>query len=212
VFAWQRGRIPRSALVEKPIRAVPAAEATQLGGRGDFEIRAVRPPVGPAAWTEIDVLPRSSQPGDVLVLEVGGELNTVFQVLARLFVRNADGRLEELPLAQRALMARPGVPVLRVPFGRPVAVPASLRFAGAEGLDFLVARSPIETIVDGTVTPSGPADLSPFQGGEWREADRVFVRVPLAILQQGAPVVVLVWKDRVYLPDRDRRPLDPLGS
>jgi hypothetical protein len=94
-----------------------------------------------------------------------------------------------------------------------VALSRAVAFQGGPPLDFLVARSPIETIVNGTVTPSGPADVSPIQGGEWREADRVFIRVPLASLQTGVPPVVLAWKDRVYQqsdPDR-RRPFEPVG-
>ncbi len=212
VFAWQRGRISRGALVEKPIRALAGVEAAELGGRGEFQVIAVRPPAGPAAWTEVDVRPRTAQPGDVLVLEVGGELNTVSQVLARLLVGAGDGRLEELPLARRALFPTAGVPVVRVPFGRPVALSRAVAFQGGPAVGFLVARSPIETIVNGTMTPSGPADVSPVQGGEWREADRVFIRVPLASLQTGVPPVVLAWKDRVHLSDPDRRrPFEPIG-
>jgi hypothetical protein len=213
VFAWQRGRISRGALVGKPIRALAGVEAEALDGRGEFRVIAVRPPSGPSAWTEVDVLPRTARPGDVLVLEIGGELNTVSQVLARLLVGAGDGRLLERRLAPRALFASPGVPVVRVPFGRPVALSRAVAFQGGPPLDFLVARSPIETIVNGTVTPSGPADVSPIQGGEWREADRVFIRVPLASLQTGVPPVVLAWKDRVYRqsdPDR-RRPFEPVG-
>jgi hypothetical protein len=210
VFAWQGGRIPRSAFVEKPIRVLPPPEASQLGGRGEFQITAIRPPAGPTAWTEVEVAPRTGLPGDELVLEIGGELNTVNQVLARLFVRGPDGRLEELPLARRAVLSRPGVPVIAAPFGHPVAATEAASFRGIHGVEFLVVRSPIETIVDGSVTPSGPADVSPFQGGEWREADRVYVRMPLATLRAGAAPTVLVWKDRVYRSDPDRRrPFDP---
>ncbi len=207
VFAWQRGRIPRSALVGKPIRTLPAAEAAAVGGRGECAVAAVRPPAA-TAWTEVDLVPRPGDVDPVCVVEVGGELNTVFQVLARVFVRGPGG-LEELPLARRAVFGRPGIPVIRVPFGRPVVVPAGVRFAGVPGLDLLVARSPIETIVDGAITPAGPADLSPIQGGEWREADRVLIRLPLATLRAGAPGLVLAWKDRVpqEQPDR-RRPFD----
>jgi hypothetical protein len=212
VFAWQRGRISRAALVGKPIRALAGAEAAALDGRGEFQVIAVRAPLGPAAWTEVDVWPRTARPGDVLVLEVGGELNTVSQVLARLLVGAGNGRLEERPLARRALFPSPGVPVVRVPFGQPVTLSRAVAFPGGPSLDFLVARSPIETIVNGTVTPSGPADVSPIQGGEWREGDRVLIRVPLATLQAGAPPVVLAWKDRVPLSDPDRRRrVEPIG-
>jgi hypothetical protein len=210
VFSWQRGRVPRSALVPKPIRALPAAEAAALGGRGECDVTAVRAPEEPAAWTPIDVLPRTGRPDDVCVLEVGGELNTIHQVLARLYVANPTGGLEELPLSRRSLFPRPGVPVIRVQFGVPVAVPKGVTFQGRPGVDFLVARSQIETIENGAVTPSGLADVSPFQAGEWREADRVFIRLPVSTLRAGAPAIVLVWKDRVFFEQPDRgRIFDP---
>jgi hypothetical protein len=199
-FSWQRGRIPRSALVPKPIRALPAAEAAALGGRGECDVTAVRAPAAPAAWTEVDVLPRTGRPDDVCVLEVGGELNTIHQVLARLYVA-APGR---------SIFSRPGVPVIRVQFGKPVAVPAGVSFTGRPGVDFLVARSLIETVENGAVTPNGQADVSPFQAGEWREADRVFIRVPVSTLRAGAPPIALVWKDRVFFEQPDRgRIFDP---
>jgi hypothetical protein len=210
VFSWQRGQVPRSALVPKPVRALPAAEATALGGRGECDVTAVRAPAGPAAWTTVDILLPNGGPDDVCVLEVGGELNTVQQVLARLYVAAPAGGLEELPLARRALFPRPGIPVVRVPFGRPVTLPAGVTLQGRPGADFLVARSPIDTIENGAVTPNGLADISPFQAGEWRETDRVFIRLPVSTLRAGAPPVVLVWKDRVFFEQSDRRRLfDP---
>jgi hypothetical protein len=209
VFSWQRGRIPRSALVPKPIRALPAAEAAALGGRGECAVTAVHAPAAPAAWTQVDVLPRSGGPDDVCVLEVGGELNTIHQVLARLYVATPGGGLEELPLVRRALVPRSGVPVIRVQFGLPVTVPAGVTFHGRPGVDFLVARSLVETVENGAVTPNGLADISPFLAGEWREADRVFIRLPVSTLRAGAPPIVLIWKDRVYFEQPDRRPFEP---
>jgi hypothetical protein len=210
VFSWHRGRIPRSALVPKPIRALPAAEAAALGGRGECDVTAVRAPAEPAAWTVVDVLPRTGRPDDVCVLEVGGELNTIHQVLARLYVADPAGALEHLPLSKRAFFPRPGVPVIRVQFGVPVAVPKGVAFQGRPGVDFLVARSPIETVENGGVTPNGFADLSPFQAGEWREADRVFIRLPVSTLRAGAPPIALVWKDRVFMEQPDKgRIFDP---
>jgi hypothetical protein len=173
-------------------------------------VTAVRAPAEPAVWTPIDLLPRTGRPDDVCVLEVGGELNTIHQVLARLYVANPAGGLEELPLSRRSLFSRPGVPVIRVQFGLPVALPKGVAFQGRPGVDFLVARSPIETIENGSVTPNGAADISPFQAGEWREADRVFIRLPVSTLRDGAPAIVLVWKDRVYFEQPDRgRIFDP---
>src|SRR5262245_39649913 len=76
VFAWQRGVIQRQALVSKPIRVVP--DPAPLGGRGRFDV-TVRPPTGRAAWTEIEVQRASPGPDDVLLLELGGERNTIRQ-------------------------------------------------------------------------------------------------------------------------------------
>jgi hypothetical protein len=210
VFSWQRGRVPASALVPKPIRALPAAEAAALGGRGDCDVTGVRAPAPPAVWTTVDLLPRSGRPDDVCVLEIGGELNTIHQVLARLYVAAPTGGLQELPLVRRALFAKPGIPVIRTQFGKPVAPPAGVSFQGRPGVDFLVARSLIDTVENGSVTPNGLADISPFQAGEWREADRVFIRLPIATLRAGAPPIALVWKDRVFFEQPDRgRIFDP---
>jgi len=203
VFAWQRGVIQRRTVVGKPIQVLAGAEAEALGGRGRFDLIAVRPPLGGAAWTEVDVAPKTGQPEDVLVLEIGGELNTVGQVLETLLVGPAAGPLQELTLARRAIIGGDGVPVVGAAFGRPVALTPSLRFAGTSGVEFLVARSLVDAAVNGDITTSGLADQSALQTGtgEWREGDRVFVRVPLASLRAGAPAIVLGWKDRTYRPD-----------
>jgi hypothetical protein len=96
--------------------------------------------------------------------------------------------------------------LLARPFGRPVTAPALFR--GAGGAELLVARSLVPTVVDGDVTPNGPADLAVGPGsglGDWREGDRVFVRVALATLRTAAPALVLAWKDRTVRADRDGR-------
>lgn len=67
------------------------------------------------------------------------------------------------------------MPVLPVPFGRPVvAADGVTLFRGAGGAEFLVVRNPIEASVNGDITPNGFADFSPFQTAvaEWREGDR----------------------------------------
>jgi hypothetical protein len=38
-------------------------------------------------------------------------------------------------------------------------------------------------------------------GGDWREGDRVFLRIPAAQLDRGLAGLVLVWKDRVLQTD-----------
>jgi hypothetical protein len=201
VFWWQRGVIQRSALAWKPVRVVPGAEASVLGGRGEFELGAVRPPAGPAAWTEIEVRPRTVGDADVLVLEVGGELNTITQVLDTLFLVSGAGGFQELRLVPGAAVSAPGIPVARVPFGRIPAEPAAFR--GQDGLEFFVARSPIESLPDADTTTTGSADKAMTNVGDWREADRVFIRIPAARLQAGAPAIVLGWRDRTLKSDPD---------
>jgi anthranilate phosphoribosyltransferase len=110
VFAWQRGVIQRQALVSKPIRVVP--DLAPLGGRGQFDL-TVRPLTGRAAWTEIEVHQSSPSADDVLLLEIGGERNTITQVLETLLIAEPGGPLAEIPLARPALVAGAGVPVAK---------------------------------------------------------------------------------------------------
>jgi hypothetical protein len=206
VFAWQKGVITRSSLVWKPVRVLPPPEAAALGGRGAFVPAAVVPPSGPAAWTTVAVVPQTAQPGDVLVIEAGGELNTITQVLESVIVASPAG-LRLLPLAPRALFPGEGVPVVQLPFGQPVTLAAGTDpFRGADGVSFFVVRSLVPTIRDGAVTASGPADRATDTSlGDWRQGDRVFVRVPLETLRAGAPGIVLGWKDRVEKVDPGTR-------
>lgn len=83
------------------------------------------------------------------------------------------------------------MPGLPVPFGRPVVGAGGVTlFRGAGGAELRVVRSPIEASVNGDITANGFADFSPFQTAvaEWREGDRVFIRVPLAALRSGPPL------------------------
>jgi hypothetical protein len=200
VYSWQHGVIQRQSLVAKPIRALPEAEAAPLGGRGAFEAVAIRPPAGPAAWTEVDVVRRSSAPDDVLVLEVGGERNTIGQVLETLLVAQPDGRLADLPLARVALVPGRGVPVATAPFGLPLGAEMASRFHDEAGVGLLVVRSQVRAIRNGALAPGGLADTAPLAEGDWREGDRVLLRVPAAGLDR-APRLVLAWKDRTLQPD-----------
>jgi hypothetical protein len=134
-------------------------------------------------------------------LEVGGELNTISQVLDALFLVPGEGGFQELRLVPRAVVGAPGVPVARVPFGRIPAEPAAFR--GQEGLEFFVARSTIDALPDADTTTAGPADKAMTHAGDWREADRVFIRIPAARLRAGAPGIVLGWKDRTLKSDPD---------
>jgi hypothetical protein len=200
VFWWQRGVIQRSSVVWKPIRVLAGPEAAELGGRGEFDLVAARPATGAAAWSQIDVRPRSGQADDVLVLEVGGELNTITQLLETLLLVPADGPIQELSLGRPAVSPASGVPVVTVPAGR---LPSPAPFRGESGIEFLVARSPVESLANADTTPSGAADRATSNVGDWREGDRVFIRVPVARLQAGTPGLVLGWKDRTLKPDPD---------
>lgn len=204
VFHWQRGVIQREVMVRKPVRVLPPGEASTLGGRGAFDLREVRQPTGRSAWTEVEIASRAGGADDVLVLEVGGELGTITQVLETLLVMGSDGGFQRLPLVRRALVSSPGVPVLRMPPGRP---PEGAEVAGLPSgvgqLAFLVARSPVEVVVNGAVTLNGPADLAAPGSPGWQEGDRVFLRVPLGQLRAARPAIVLGWKDRTFTPDPD---------
>jgi hypothetical protein len=208
VFRWHHGVIPRQALVAKPIRVLTAAEAEALGARGDFQLVGVRPPGGLSAWTAVDVAARSTRPDDVLILEVGGELNSVSQVLESLAVVVPGRGLKRLPLVRRALVPGDGVQVVSRPFGRPVTLTGGVGFRGISGIEFVVIRSQVEAIENGGRTASGPADISSVRDahGDWREGDRVLIRIPATSLEASAPPTVLAWKDRIFReggPDLD---------
>ena len=203
VFAWQRGAIQRQALVPKPIRLLADPEASALGGRGRFSLVAIRPPVGRAAWTEVEVSRSAPQADDVLLVEIGGERNTLTQVLETLFVANPSRGLGEVPLARRALIPGAGVPVVAAPFEQPLPPALAQRFHEAAGVGLLVVRSPLWDVRNGDNTASGRADTVPFSGGDWREGDRVVLRIPAAALDRGVPGLVLGWKDRTLQTDPD---------
>ena len=202
VFFWQHGLIERSSLVLKPIRLVVGAEAESLGGRGQFQLGAVRRSQGSSAWVEVEVAHAAGQADDRLVLEIGGEKYEQRQVLAALFLAPPAGGLEELRLAPRALVPGAGVPVIEASLTTPLAgLGVAEAFRGPRGVEFLVVRSPIPTGVDREVTTNGLADRAavPADGpDEWRDGDRVLVRISGAAVQEGVPLVVMVWKDRVY--------------
>jgi hypothetical protein len=201
VYSWQRGVIQRQALVAKPIRVVPDDEAATLGGRGRFALGAVRPPTGRAAWTDVEITRTGSDADDVVVLEVGGERNTVTQVLETLLVAEPGRGLTEVALARTALVAGSGVPVVTAYFERPLPATMAQRFREEAGMGILVARSPLWDVRNGDRTSSGPADTVPYSGGDWREGDRVFLRIPVAALDRGVPGLVLGWKDRTLQTD-----------
>jgi hypothetical protein len=198
VFAWQRGVIQRQALVSKPIRVVP--DPAPLGGRGRFDL-TVRPSTGRAAWTEIEVHQSSPSADDVLLLEIGGERNTITQVLETLLIAELGRPLAEIPLARPALVAGAGVPVIASTFDAPLPPAMAQRFRQEAGLDLLVVRPPLWDVRNGDQTSSGRADTVPFGGGDWREGDRVFLRIPVSKLGQGVPGIVLGWKDRTLQND-----------
>jgi hypothetical protein len=204
VLWWQRGVIQRDMLVGKPVRVLSQAEAEPLGGRGEFQGGALLWPSAQGAWARFTVRSATARPDDIVVIEVGGEINTLRQVLSRLFVAGGSAGLDELPLVRRALIEAPGVPVITWPFGRPVTGPEAGRwFAGPGGLEFLVVRSPGAVIENGATTTNGRADRSISTVDDWREGDRVLVRVAWQALRAGVPGVVLAWKDRTPKGDPD---------
>jgi hypothetical protein len=203
VFSWQRGVLQRQALVRKPIRVVPDSEAGVLGGRGRFDLAAVRSPAGGAAWTEVAISRTGPAADDVLLLEIGGERNTVTQVLETLLVADPSRGLVEVPLARPALIPGAGVPVVAAPFEQPLPPRMAQGFREEAGIGLLVVRSPLWDTRNGGLTASGPADAVPLSGGDWREGDRLFLRISAAALDRGLPGLVLGWKDRTLTPDPD---------
>ena len=203
VFSWQRGVIERRALF-KPITLVPEAEAGALGGRGRFALTAVRAPTGASAWTEVEISRTSTGPDDVLLLEIGGERNTETQVLETLLVAEPGRDLVEVSLARTALVTGTGVPVVRARFERPIPPALAGQFRDEAGMGLLVVRSMVEYIWNAARTVNGPADTTPLGGGDWREGDRVFLRIPAATLGQGLAGLVLGWKDRKLQVDPKR--------
>jgi hypothetical protein len=202
VFWWQRGVIHRDSLVWKPVSLLDGEEAAALGGRGSFDLAQVRPPAGGAAWTEVEIAARPGAPAEVAVVQLGGELAPLRQVLDSLHVLAPDGSLTELELARRALVPGAGVQIIAAPFDRPVMVPdARGLFQGSGGLEFLVVRSQVEVSPGAEATPNGFGDLSAFSAGAWREGDRVLVRVPMPPPAAGLAPVILGWRDRLFRPD-----------
>jgi hypothetical protein len=210
VFSWQRGRMERRWLVQKPIRVLAGPEAASLGGHGEFELGAVRPPSGRTAWTEVDVLPRTGQPEDLLVLEVGGDINVMTQLVGAVVLAPPDGSIDEVPLT-RAIGGSQAVVIVFPPFGQAVDAKYGPSFRRFLGVDLLVARSPVYVFPDMGATSNGPADLALEEAGEWREGDRVLLRVPLATLRSGAPGIVLAWRDRIPKPQADPNRPDTRG-
>jgi hypothetical protein len=201
VFSWQRGVIERRTFVPKPIRLLPENEAAALGGRGHFSLIAVRPPAGAAAWTEVEITRTSAAADDVALLEIGGERNTVTQVLATLLVAGSGPELDEVPLAQRALVTGPGVPVVRARFEQPIPATLAGQFRDQGGMGVLVARAFLWDVQNAGRTVNGLADVVGLGGGDWREGDRVLLRIPAGSLERGVSGLVLVWKDRILQTD-----------
>jgi hypothetical protein len=201
VFSWQRGLIERRTFVPKPIRLVPDDEAGALGGRGRFTLTAVRPPTAAAAWTEVEIARASTGTDDAVLLEIGGERNTVTQVLATVLVAGPGRDLVEVPLAPRALVAGAGVPVVRARFEQPIPAALAGQFRDQGGMGVLVARAYLWDVPNAARTVNGLADVVGLGGGDWREGDRVFLRIPAAQLDRGLAGLVLVWKDRILQTD-----------
>ena len=78
---------------------------------------------------------------DVLVLEIGGERNTMTQVLETLLVAEPGRGLTEVPLARTALLSSAGVPIVATAFEQPLPATLAPRFREEAGMSLLVARS-----------------------------------------------------------------------
>ena len=84
----------------------PSPRQLRSVAAGGSTLGAVRPPTGRAAWTEVEVGRSGAGADDVLLLEIGGERNTVTQVLETLLVADPARGLVEVPLARPALHHR----------------------------------------------------------------------------------------------------------
>jgi len=135
------------------------------------------------------------------VLEIGGERTTVRQVLETLLVTEPARGLVEVPLARTALIPGAGVPVVSAPFEQPIPAVLAQRFREEAGKGLLDVRSPLWDVRNGDRTASGPADTVPLGGGDWREGDRVFLRIAAGALDRGLAGLVLGWKDRTLQTD-----------
>ncbi len=93
------------------------------------------------------------------------------------------------------------MPVVAAPFEQPIPPALAGRFREEAGMGLLVVRSPLWDVRNGDLTASGRADTVPFGGGDWREGDRVFLRIPAAALDRGLAGLVLGWKDRTLQTD-----------
>ena len=106
--------------------------------------------------------------------------------------------------------------MIQASLGFPVAAPGgAAAFRGTRGVEFLVARSPIRVSVDRDMTTNGLADRAevPLEGpDDWRDGDRVFVRVSAAALREGPPAIVMGWKDRTYKTDPDPGAIFQMGA
>jgi hypothetical protein len=133
-------------------------------------------------------------------------VNQVLETFAA--IPPGGGSLREIPLArvvrQAAAVGSDRVPVFVAPtFGDPLEAARPVPFGRVDGVEFLVVRSAIPVVVDGAFTNNGGADLATETAGEWRQGDRLLLRVPLASLRRGVSSIVLGWKDRVTKPESE---------
>ena len=175
VFAWQRGVIQRQALVSKPIRVVPEPGAPRRP-------RAVRPHGAPAdrpGGLDGDrgppVEPRA--PTTCSSSRSGASATRSRRSSRRCWSRSPGGRWPRYRWLAPPSCAGAGVPVVASTFDAPLPPAMAQRFRQEAGLDLLVVRSPALGRANGDQTSSGRADTVPFGGGDWREGDRVFLRI-----------------------------------
>ena len=93
------------------------------------------------------------------------------------------------------------MPVVAAQFELPIPPALAGRFSEAAGMGLLVVRPLLWDVRDGDLTSSGRADTVPLGSGDWREGDRLFLRIPAAALDRGLAGLVLGWKDRTLQTD-----------
>ena len=68
-------------------------------------------------------------------------------------------------------------------------------------MGLLVVRGLLRDLRNAARTVNGLADTVALGEGDWREGDRVFLRISATALERGLAGLVLVWKDRTLQND-----------
>ena len=155
--------------------------------------------IAPIGKGQRGLLVSSPKSGKTVMLQHVAHAITANHPDVILIVLLIDERPEEVTEMQRTVRGE----VVASTFDAPLPPTMTQRFRQVAGLDLLVVRPPLWDVRNGDMTSSGRADTVPFSGGDWREGDRMFLRIPAAQLAQGVPGIVLGWKDRTLQTDPD---------